>query len=195
MACDQVIDSYEGTDDTGAYYGDIGYYIGQALTMGGTDRDICAAKFNVAVENTGGVSIDVAAKIYACTGTPGTDGMITGSALATSNTIQFTSTSTAWITFTFSTSYTLSASTNYCIVLECIAVVGNMIIAPTMDTSAPSHGGNTCLNVIGLDDYEVANDTNFVMYYGVGWSGKINNVEPGKVNGIAITNIGKITGV
>ena len=195
MACDQIIDSYEGSDDTGAFYGDVGYYIGQAFTMGGTERDICAAKFNVVVEDNGGTSIDVAAKVYACSGTPGTDGIISGAALATSDSIQFTSAGTTWTTFTFSTPYTLTATTNYCIVLECVAVVGNMVVGPTMDTTAPTHDGNTCLNVIGIDDYENNNDTNFYIYYGDGWSGKICGVSsPGKVNGVAAVHIGKIIG-
>lgn len=167
MACNQIIDSYEGSDDTGAFYNVVGYYIGQAFAMGETARDICGAKFNVAVENNGGVSIDVAAKIYACTGTPGTDGMITGSALATSNTIRFTSTGITWTTFDFSTPYTLNASTNYCIVLECVAVDGNMLIGPTMDITAPTYNGNVCFDILGFDAYENDNDTNFYMYYGV----------------------------
>lgn len=166
MTCDQIIDSYDGSDDDGAAYRCIGCYIGQAFVMGGTPRDICGAKFNVnVVDNGGGVSIDVAAKVYACTGTPGTDGIVTGAALATSNTIQFTTSQTTWTTFTFSTPYTLDASTNYCIVLECMAVDGNMIVGPTSDTTSPTHAGNMCLDILFGDDYDNTNDTNFYIYY------------------------------
>lgn len=166
MACDQIIDSYEENDDDGAAYRGAGYYIGQAFTMGDTPYDICGAKFKVdVVDNGGGVSIDVAAKIYACTGTPGTDGTRTGAALATSNTIQFTTTQTTWTEFTFSTPYMLNASTNYCIVLECMAYDGNMIVGPTSDTTSPAHAGNMCLDILFGDDYDNSNDVNFYIYY------------------------------
>lgn len=166
MACDQIIDSYEGSDDTGAFFQCVGCYIGQAFTMGVTARDICGAKFNVdVVDNGGGISIDAVVKIYACTGTPGTDGMITGGALATSDTIRFSTPQTTWTTFTFATPYTLNALTNYCIVCACAAVNGNMIMGPTADSSSPTHGGNSCFDLFGfLDDYNT-NDTNFYIYY------------------------------
>ncbi len=193
MACDQIIDSYEGSNDNNYSLVFVDDYVGQAFTMGGTAREICKAKFYLSATYAGGTSIDIAAKIYACSGTPGTDGVPTGSALATSDSIQYTGDQAAgWEEFTFGTSYTLQANTNYCIVLYCVAAVDAILnIDVSFDNTTPSHGGNYC------DDssYNAGYDCNFFIYYSIGWSGKINNVEPGKVNGIEVANIGKIIGV
>lgn len=197
MACDQIIDSYDGSKDIAEPLVVPPDYVGQAFTMGATARNICKAKFYFEAVYAGGNSIDITAKIYACSGTPGTDGVPTGVALATSETIQYTGDqAAAWVEFTFDTPYTLIATTNYCIVLECVAIDGTILyIDVSIDNTTPSHGGNYCYHIAATEGYEAGYDLNFYIYYSVGWSGKINNVEPGKVNGIEVANIGKIIGV
>ena len=195
MVCDQVIDSYDGSKDTNYSLVFLGEYVGQAFIIGGTARDICKAKFYLSATYAGGTSIDIAAKIYACTGTPGTDGKPTGAALATSDIIQYTGDqAAAWEEFIFSTPYTLLANTDYCIVLECVGVVDFILnIDISFDNTSPSHSGNYCSDV----GPESAYDCNFFIYYDLGgWSGKICGVSsPGKINSIEGANIEKVIGV
>ena len=196
MVCDQVIDSYDGSKDITDPLVFPGDYAGQAFTMGGIARDICKAKFYLAAVYAGGNSIDIAAKIYACSGTPGTDGVPIGVALATSNIIQYTGDqAAAWVEFTFDTPYTLIATTNYCIVVECIDIDGTILyIDASIDNTTPSHSGNYCYYSAGDEGYEAGEDLNFYIYYGVNWSGKINGITPGKVNGIHVAFVGQVIG-
>lgn len=196
-----IIDFFSGDDDNSRVIqtpDPVGKNFGQAFRMGGVARDIVAAKFRI-VSVIGSVddSITLAAKIYACTGTPGTDGVQTGAALATSTPIEYTESSDpfqpAWVEFTFSTPYTLNANTNYCLVLECTALteVAAAQAIVTSDDTSPTHDGNQCY-YDGSPGYNANEDTNFYAY-SAGWSGKLNGITPGKVNGVA--NIGKIIGV
>jgi hypothetical protein len=198
MACDQIIDSYDGSKDGIESLVFVGDYSGQAFTMGVTPRDICGAKLYIEAVYAGGNSIDVAARIYACTGTPGTDGVPTGAALATSDSIQYTGdVAAAWTEFTFSTPYTLLANTDYCIILECVAVDDYILhIDVSLDYTSPSHSGNYCYYSAGSGGYEAGFDLNFFIYYSVGWSGKFCSVSSlGKINSIEVANIGKVIGV
>jgi len=197
-----IIDYFSGDDDNSRAIQTpdaVGKNFGQAFRMGGVAKDIVTAKFRTVVIIGGGAdSITLAAKIYACSGTPGTDGVQTGATLATSTPIEYTESSDPfqpdWAEFTFSTPYTLVANTNYCLVLECTALtevaVAQAIV--TSDDTSPTHDGNQCYDN-GAPGYNVGEDTNFYAY-SAGWSGKLCGVSsPGKVNGIA--DIGKITGV
>lgn len=170
MTCDQIIDSYYGSEDSSKYFEDaVGDNYGQAFRMGETARDICGARFRMIVVIGGGTdSITLAAKIYACTGTPGTDGMQTGAALSTSDPIEYTDdVDASWVDFTFSTPYTLNANTNYCIVLECTAWTEEVLAqaVTSIDISSPTHEGNYCYNISGTPGYNVGSDYNFFMYY------------------------------
>lgn len=190
-----IIDYYDGSTDGGFTLDVVGENVGQAFTMGGVSKDISSAKFYLIVVIGSGVdTITLAAKIYACTGTPGTDGVETGGALATSDSIQYTDDLDAtWVEFTFSAPYTLNASTNYCLVLECTAQVEDVVAmgVVSFDNTSPTHGGNYCYNS-GTPGYNAGYDTNFYAYSS-GWAGKLNGITPGKVNSVA--NIGKIIGV
>ncbi|MCK5223166.1 hypothetical protein KAR04_00215 [Candidatus Calescamantes bacterium] len=198
MACDNIIDYYSGSEDHSRYFNEnpVGDNVGQAFRMGETSRDICAAKFRMVVTAAAGADmIAFAAKIYACTGTPGTDGMQTGEALAASDPIEYTdNTAPSWVEFTFSTPFTLNANTNYCIVLECTGWVEETYTegVTSSDESSPTHDGNLCYNIDGIPGYNANEDYNFYAY-SAGWSGKLNGITPSKVNGVA--NIGKIIGV
>ena len=199
-----IIDYYSGDDDRSRVIqtpDPVGKNYGQAFQMGGVSRDIVAAKFRiVSVIGGAGDSITLAAKIYACAGSPGTDGEQTGAALATSDSIEYIKSSVPfspdWVEFTFSTPYTLTANTNYCIVLECIALteisVAQAVV--TSDDTLPTHGGNQCYND-GLPGHNGNEDTNFYIYYSGDWPGKVDNITPGKVNGVSVANIGKVSNI
>ncbi|MCK5609058.1 hypothetical protein KAR91_44700 [Candidatus Pacearchaeota archaeon] len=195
-----IIDSYHGTEEGTAILEDnpVGENFGQAFRMGGTNQDIVSAKYRLIVTIGGGAdSITLAAKIYACTGTPGTDGMQTGSALASSDEIVYTDdVASAFVTFTFSSPYTLLANTNYCLVLECTAWAEDTIsmARTSFDMSSPTHDGNRCYCLSGTPGYNADEDHNFYAY-SAGWAGKIIGVAPGKYIDIASTSIGKIIGV
>lgn len=194
MACDQIIDSYDGSKDVWFLIEDPTNFTGQAFVMGVDARDICKAAFHLTITGAVG-SKDMAVKVYACAGTPGVDGTPTGEALATSNVIQYTSSQEgSWVEFTFDTPFTLEASTDYCVVMKCVDTVGiDIQVSVSYDNTTPSHGGNYFDSDVGADN---GSDCNFFIYYGGGWSGKICGVSsPGKVNSIEVANIGKVIGV
>lgn len=194
MVCDQVIDSYDGDKNATYPIEASNKYCGQAFTMGGTGRTICGAKFYLD-NNASGPNITVEARIYACTGTVGTNGQITGAALATSTSQSFnTVQGAAWVEFTFLTPYALSANTDYCLVLYCSARTSPAQIDVWSDASSPSHGGNFCF----LGGTNNGWDNNFYAYSEPfsDWTGIILGVtNPAKVNEIAKANISKINGV
>lgn len=166
MACIYIIDSYEGSNDAGELLWFVGDYIGQAFMMGATPRDICKASFYHDVMASAGY-VDVAVQIYACTGTPGTDGEPTGAALATSDIIRYTANQdAAWTLYTFSTPFTLEANTAYCAVLEFL-VSSDMGVqcAVDYDNTSPTHDGNYIEEIAGFNSYHVGRDCNFKLYY------------------------------
>ena len=166
MACDQVIDYYDGSADAGVWLTSAASNTGQAFAMGGTAREICKARFYFEIVDYGGTYIDLVAKVFACDGTPGTDGEQTGSVLATSDTIVYTEAAdNAWVDFIFSTPYELSASTNYCVVIECTDIDGAMYFIVPADSTSSAHDGNLCLYSSGTPSYIAANDCNFYIYY------------------------------
>jgi len=94
--------------------------VGQCFTSASTNKTLCAAQFYL--KKGGSPSGNLVARLYAITATFGTNGVPTGNALATSdayNSADLT-TSFQWITFVFSTPYTLVANTYYCIEIEAV---------------------------------------------------------------------------
>ena len=86
----------------------------------GVAQSLARVKFYAS--KIGSPSGSVVCKLYAITGTPGTDATPTGAALATSNPVDGNSIS-AWtsidlVTFVFPTPYALSATTYYAVVME-----------------------------------------------------------------------------
>lgn len=83
------------------------------------------------------------AKLYAITGTPGTDAEPTGSALATSNALDVSSISSSsyeLIEFNFTDNYTMVNGTHYAIMFAYSATANPIEVA--VDGTAPSHNGN-----------------------------------------------------
>ena len=157
MACDQVIDYYYDYGTWKRIYTDIRY--GQAFLMGGTNRTLCMAKFFI---NSGFISpydITLTAELYACSGTPGTDGVMTGSALAVSDSVQITNIYNAWPEFVFSSPYELIANTSYCIALHPVVTSGSWSFM--IDQSGPTHPGNMFEDTTP----EAGIDAGFYIYY------------------------------
>ena len=107
-------------------------------------------------------------ELYACTGTPGTNGMPTGSVLATGNfDVSTLTTSYALYEVTFSTPYKLTASTNYVVMFtnptSGTIDASNYPVIGT-DGSSPTHGGNTTYYTSGAWTYTTGYDTAFYLY-------------------------------
>jgi len=88
---------------------------------------------------------NITASLYAHSGTYGTSSVPTGTALATSGAVSASglSTSASPVDFTFSTPYTMSANTQYTIVLEFSGGDMTNRLAFNTDNTSPTHGGNT----------------------------------------------------
>lgn len=128
-------DSYLNTSSsTGAF--------GQAITFG-SEEDIGSVKFYMM--KSGSPTGSMYAKIYAATGTVGTDAVPTGSVLATSESVDVSTLtgSFALVEFVFSSAYTASAG-DYCIVVEYTSGDDSNYVRGGSDTSSPSHSGNSC---------------------------------------------------
>lgn len=195
MACDQVILSNTGTSAGTNNMSVIDYGIGQAFTMGSISRCLCKSRHYINI--TSGTSLTLDARVYACTGTPGTDGKPTGNALTTSTEIVYTSNSSAsWKDFIFSTPYRLIGETNYCI--------GVYIKDKDGSGSFDHHYTNNQIdsNYFNGNTVHPDRDAFIYIYYdpnincGTGWTNTINGViTPSKINEIAVANISKVNGV
>lgn len=95
---------------------------------------------------TGSPTGTMYAKVYAITGTYGTDATPTGAALATSDGVDVASLTTSYnlITFTFSGAnrITLTADTYYAVIVEYAGGDSSNYLRVGADNSSPSHDGN-----------------------------------------------------
>jgi hypothetical protein len=134
---------------------------GQSFTVpSGRNYAITSAKFYL--DRSGSPSGDLVAQLYAHSGTYGSNGVPTGSALAQSNSIPMSSlpSSPALITFVFSggQQYVMSAGTHYCI--ECVVLDATVLQYPsncpgvgcktTSGAPRPSGNANAYLNGWGV---------------------------------------------
>jgi hypothetical protein len=121
MGCTQLISSYDVANNNSAYYEYSGSntFIGEAF-VAGAGGSLCKAQFDLA---TGGSPTgSVYAKLYSCTGTPGTDGNA-NTLLATSDAVDITTIpnkvgppyNTIDFTFSGAQMYNVIVSTNYVI--------------------------------------------------------------------------------
>jgi len=145
----QIVDSYSESNHSGSVVVVSNYEwieVGQSFTGDGGTLD--SIKFYI--KKYGSPTGNCSAKVYAHTGTFGTSSVPTGSALATSGTIDVStiSTSISLVTFTFSGAekITLTNGTKYVAVLEYGGgdPSTNNIQAGIDDTS-PTHSGNASL--------------------------------------------------
>lgn len=137
-----IVDSYSETNkDTGVYEYSPGK-IGQSFT--GVAGNITSCKFYL--QKVGSPTHNLYAVLYAHSGTFGTSSVPTGAALATSDAVDASSLPASFglVTFTFSSTYAMSAATKYVISLEPDGGdVSNQMQVGT-DGSSPSHAGNEC---------------------------------------------------
>lgn len=104
---------------------------------------VTSAQFRL--QNIGSPTGNATAKLYAITGTLGTNGKPTGSALATSDPVDVsTITSTGYVTFTFPalSQYWITALTNYCIALSYSSGDTNNCIRAFYTTAGTSVGNS-----------------------------------------------------
>lgn len=139
---------------------------GQSFTA--TSGNLTSAVFRLARILT--PAGNVTAKLYAHSGTYGTDSVSTGSALATSDAIAASSlpTSNADVTFTFSgaNQYAMTAGTKYIITVEyntSNTVLGNVNVR---GTNSDVHSGNFCRSTSDnvCDEYISGSDLYFIVY-------------------------------
>ena len=137
--------------------------LGQSFTGNGGKLAIAGFYINKSGTPTGNAT----AKLYAHTGTFGTSSLPTGTPIATSNPINVTSLG-AWATvnFTFSTAPTITAATNYCIVVDFAGGDASNYLSVGADSTTPSHGGNKISWSGGAWAFDSAYDVIFYVYTG-----------------------------
>jgi hypothetical protein len=170
--------------------------IGQSFT--GSGINLTSAKFYLIKDGT--PTGNLYAVLYAHSGTFGTDGVPTGSPLATSNAVTVSSLSNSaigLITFTFSTPYMLVNGTKYVIVCYLNAGLYDGVFIGN-DSSSPTHGGNLCYYDTawgGMDNRDLI----FYVYGNPATSIKtINGLAKASVktfNGLAIDSVKTINGL
>ena len=161
---DHVVDSYSESNydqDYNLYSGSI---VGRGQSFTGDGSDISKATFYL--KKTGSPTGNAVAKLYAHTGTYGTNGTPTGAALATSDNFDVStlSGSMALVDFSFSTPYTLANGTYYVITIEYSGGDGSNYVVVGHDTSSSSHGGNRCYTSDGSSWTSNTGDVIFYVY-------------------------------
>jgi len=139
-----VIDSYSGSNNGTIVLGSADNDgAGQSFTGDGNPAYTCMFIIRKVLNPTG----NAVAKIYAHTGTFGTTGIPTGSALATSDNIDVSTLSInpTEIVFNFSTAFTTVNTTNYFVTVEYSGGDASNNIDVQYDGTSPSHGGNTAV--------------------------------------------------
>lgn len=118
------------------------------------------------IRQFGTVSGNAVAKLYAMTGTYGTNGKPTGSALATSDAVDSSliSNSYSLVSFTFSTPYYFAEDTNYCVALDATSVLGTGRLEWGEDVSSPTHRGNQFNSSNGGTSYGTSSAKDFCFY-------------------------------
>jgi len=118
--------------------------LGQCFTPS-TNGTLESVKFSL--YKYGSPTGNAVVKLYAITGTYGTNGVPTGTALATSDNFDVSTTTDSWveyeITFSGANEYNMTANTHYAIQLEWSGGNANDYIELGSDNSSPTHGGNS----------------------------------------------------
>lgn len=115
---------------------------GGAQCFHGVSKPLKIAKWFLV--KTGSPTGNAVAKLYALTGTFGTNGVPTGAALATSDNFDVSTltTSLQLISFTFSTPFTMSTGTDYALSIEYSGSSGGNSISIGLDLISSTHAGN-----------------------------------------------------
>jgi len=119
------------------------YATGQAFTADGSILD--SAQFFLI--KTGSPTGSAFAKIYATTGTFGTNAKPTGSALATSDAVDISTVTSSYslISFAFTgvNAITLTNGVNYCVVVSSNNGDGSNLLTVGSDSTSATHAGNS----------------------------------------------------
>lgn len=178
--------------------------VGQAFTMPASSYVLTQAKFYLQI-GTGSPTGNMTVRIYAVTGTVGVAAVPTGSVLAESDAIDASTLGAgfALVTFNFSgaNQITLSASTNYAVVLWYPNGDGSNNINNGDDTSSQSSGGNFCQTTNSGVSW-TSSGTIGMIYYVIGNLATsiktINGLARASVktvNGLAIASVKSIDGL
>jgi hypothetical protein len=137
---EQTEDDYTTTSGGDLILGDTVTARGQVF-QASSSRNLSSVEFEMGI--AGSPTGTVVAKLYAITGTPNSDAVPTGSALATSDTIDASNITDTWWRFVFngSNKYTMTQNTWYAIVLEYTGDSSNNLRVEA-DNTTPTHGGN-----------------------------------------------------
>ncbi len=166
-----VVDSYSESNYSGGGYSVYSGLPEYAQSFTGNGNTLDSAKFYL--KKVGSPTGNVYAKIYAHTGTFGSGGTPTGSALAVSDAVDVSTigTSNALQTFSFSGAnrITLANGTHYCVVISYSGgTAGVDFIIAGYDSTSPTHAGNAAY----YDTSWHATSPDICFYvYGVGSTG------------------------
>jgi len=163
---ESTVDSFSDTGTSGVYLGPGLTAQGQCFTCSATTR-LQNVKMKLICANATLFAGTMFAKIYAMTGTYGTSGKPTGSALAVSNPFdmsQISNAAYAEYTFTFppDSQITLSSSTYYCAVIE-TQNGDSTNYWNVQSNSVGSHSGNSCYYSSGTWNALSSTDVQFVV--------------------------------
>ncbi len=162
----RIVDGYGGFSST-VYY---------SFTSGGTSRGGQAIALGAAATlkgvrfllwKTGSPTGAMTASLYACSGSPGSTGVPTGAALATSAPIDASAVSAgpSWMEFEFSAPYAAAAG-NYCVVLSYDNA--SAIHYVNFGANAGNHAGNAFYYIGGSYTAQPTNDAMFQLLASTG---------------------------
>lgn len=161
----QIVDSYdESNQSASSAIDNTRKGVMQSFTGDGGVLD--SVKFYL--KKQGSPTGNAVVKIYAHSGTFGTNSIPTGAALATSGTFDISTLTTAYqlITFTFTggDKITLTNGTKYCVALEYADGGFGDYLVVGEDSSSPSHGGNWALLTGSWGSNDNTRDVIFYVY-------------------------------
>lgn len=170
-----LLESYDESNHAGGFIWIMGVHpsvdsdksaVGQCfITPSDTPYVLTSACFYL--KRGSNIAGNMVACLYEMTGTYGTNGEPTGSPLATSETVACSTLTTDWdvIVFTFTDSYEMLTSHEYCITVQAYDGTwsGSYYVFVGVDNT-PAHGGN-CVSFYSNNWYAVsASDTIFYVY-------------------------------
>lgn len=158
----------------------------------GEATKITSCKFKV--QKSGAPTGSVYAKLYAITGTPGSTGKPTGSALATSDAVDVSTLTGAFQIFTFSGAeqYTMSAATYYEIAVEYTGGDGGSFVQVAYKAAVP--GTNGAEQATADSSWAAKNNLTYLYYvYGLDVPGTVTTQACSDVTNNSATLNGTIT--
>lgn len=174
-----LIDSYSESNQDDYTYLDSAEGFGIAQTFNGDGSTLDSAKFRIG--KTGSPTGNAVAKIYAITGTYGTNSKPTGAALATSDPIDVTTIASGLppanlylFTFSGANQIVLTSGTKYAVALEYTGGDVSNKIAGGRDNTSPTHAGDGSSESTGGTWTSRTYDNIFYIYGNPPGSGPIN---------------------